>query len=448
MTFRSLFPTNADIPLLTDLYQLTMAAAYHASGIHRRRAVFELFVRKLPKNRSFLVVAGLEQALHAAMNLRFGPEETQYLRELPQFAHVPGRFFDTLAEFEFRGDIDAMPEGTIAFPDEPILRATGDILAVQLLETAVINAMSYQTSVASKAARVVLAARGRPVVEFGMRRGAGVHAAQLAARAALIAGCKTTSNVAAARLLGVVPTGTMAHSWVQAHDAEQQAFDDFASVFPESTTALVDTYDVMTGVKRATKLGKRLAGIRLDSGDLGEQAVAARKLLDEAGCHHAKIFASSDLNEFKIDALLERGAPIDAFGVGTEMITVRDAPALSMVYKLVELNDEKGRPTPRLKKSESKATIPYGKQVFRRVKEGRFAGDMLVRTGRRAEGVPLLEPVMKEGIPQVAIPPIQDIARRTADQLAALPDALRRLDGTAPYPVDIDDELRTAMDRT
>ncbi len=444
MLNHSLLPNDADLPLLTDLYQLTMAAAYHAEGLHTRRAVFELFVRRLPHDRSFLLTAGLEQFIQSAMNVRFQDADLAYLQGLPTFHAVSPAFFEYLKQFRFTGDIHAVPEGTIIFANEPLVRVHGSLLEAQVLETIAINGLHFQTAVASKAARIVMAARGRPVIEFGTRRSPGPQGALLAARAALIAGCTATSNVAAARMFGYPPAGTMAHSWIMAHDDESAAFAKYADIFPESTIALVDTYDVETGIRRAAALGPRLSGIRLDSGDLLAQSRLARQILDRAGCTHAKIFASGDLNEFKIDELLAAGAPIDAFGVGTEMTTVADAPGLAMVYKLVEVEDAGGNLRPCQKTSADKQTTGRAKQIYRREENGRFTGDTLTSDDAPpVEGRPLLVPVVKAGKTVLPSPTIAKIAEYTRHQISHLPEPLRALHGTAPYPVDVHASLKS-----
>ncbi|HKQ49200.1 MAG TPA: nicotinate phosphoribosyltransferase [Phycisphaerae bacterium] len=439
-----LLPSDAELPFCTDLYQLTMAAAYHAQGLHRRRCVFELFIRRLPQNRSYLVAAGLEQATAAVGHLRFRAEDTDYLRALPAFHAVSKEFFSVLGQFSFAGDIHAVPEGTVVFANEPLLRVSGTLLEAQIVETLAINSLHFQTAVASKAARIVLAARDRPVIEFGTRRSPGPQGALLAARAALIAGCTATSNVAAARMFDYPPAGTMAHSWIMAHDDEQAAFVDYANIFPDSTIALVDTYDVETGVRRAARLGPRLSAIRLDSGDLLGQSRLARRILDQADCGHVKILASGDLNEFKIDDLLAAGAPIDAFGVGTEMTTVADAPSLAMVYKLVEVEDAAGRLRPCIKTSADKQTTGRAKQVYRRERDGRFLGDLVAAAdGPPLEGTPLLVPVVRSGKPLAATRPVAHIADYARQQISHLPESLRSLRGSAPFPIEIHSSLKS-----
>lgn len=439
------FPSDDDLPLLTDLYQITMAAGYFAEGIHERRAVFELFVRRLPPDRSFLLFAGLEQLIECVARLRFRAEDIAYLRELPALGRVAPAFFDCLAQLCFTGDVHALPEGTVCFANEPMVRVSAGLLEAQLLESIAINAVNFPTAVATKAARVCMAARGRPVVDFGMRRAAGPQASVLSARAALIGGCATTSNIAAARLFGCEPAGTMAHSWIMAHDDETEAFRRFAAALDRPVTALVDTYDVAEGVRRAAALGERLAAVRLDSGDLAGQARQARRILDEAGCRHAKIIASGDLNEHRIDDVLTAGAPIDGFGVGTELATVPDGPALAIVYKLVEVEGPDGVMRPVAKRSHDKATVGWAKQVYRVHEGGYFQSDTLTRADCPADGAPQLEPVVLGGR---VVAPRHDLARiaaHAASQLACLPGQLRGLRGSGTYPVIMHESLQTGI---
>src|SRR5262247_2835942 len=320
---------NLDNPgysgLATDLYQLTMAAAYHASG-RRERASFELFTRKLPEGRSYLIVAGLEQALDYLRGLSFSDGEIEYLRGLPAFESVSAEFFDYLRDFRFTGEVWAMPEGTVAFAGEPLARVTAPLIEAQIVETYLLSTINFQTLIATKASRIVEAAEGRGIIEFGARRCHGFGAALYAARAAFIGGCVGTSNVEAGRLFELPVYGTAAHSFVMAFDSEREAFHAYHEVFPESTVLLLDTYDTLNAAHLATEFGPELRGVRLDSGDLAELSKRVRSILDEAGMRRTKIFASGDLNEFKIAELIAAGAPIDLFGVGTDLSTSRDAP--------------------------------------------------------------------------------------------------------------------------
>ncbi len=438
-----LFLTTEGLGLATDLYELTMAAGYFENG-KRERAVFELFVRALPKGRSYLVAAGLEQALHYLTHLRFSRRAISYLRRHPAFARVGDAFFDYLAEFRFSGDVWALPEGTVFFPGEPALAVQAPLIEAQIVETFLLSTVNYQTLVATKAARTTQAARGRPVVDFGSRRAHGFGAGMYAARASFIGGCAGTSNVLAARELGLPAVGTAAHSWTMAFESETDAFEAYQRVFPDSATLLIDTYDPLEGARRAARLKDRIQAVRIDSGDLAEVSRKVRRILDRAGARNVRIIASGDLNEYKIDALLRAGAPIDAFGVGTEMVTSRDDPALSGVYKLVEIERE-GAMVPLVKLSEEKATYPCRKQVFRRSDaRGRFAGDTVARADADLPGEPLLEQVMKDGRLLASPPALKEIQARAAESLARLPARYKRLRGAARYPVAMSKGLEAA----
>jgi len=423
-------------PLLTDLYQLTMLQAYRASGMNDV-ASFELFVRALPAGRNFLLVAGLETVVEYLLALRFADDELDWLGATGRFDPA---FLDSLRDLRFSGDLDAMPEGTVAFADEPLLRVTAPLREAQLIETRVLNLVHYQTLVASKAARCVLAAGGRPLVDFGLRRAHGAEAGLLSARASFLAGFAGTATVEAGRRFGIPIFGTMAHSFVQAHDDEAAAFADFARAQPGNTTLLIDTYDTARAARKVVALarsGVPVQGVRIDSGDLAAHARQVRRILDEGGLASARIFASGNLDEERVRQLVASGAPIDAFGVGTRMNVSADAPFLDCAYKLAEYA---GRP--RRKRSEGKATWPGRKQVFRRHDGATMAGDLLALVDDAAEGEPLLVPVLRGGA-RVGPPPtlaaLRDHARA---QIAALPPRLQALDAAAPYPVEIAPSLR------
>ncbi|MCI0491005.1 MAG: nicotinate phosphoribosyltransferase [Blastocatellia bacterium] len=390
--------------LVTDLYELTMAAAYYDNRMEGR-AVFDLFVRRLPENRSFLLAAGLEQALDYLYNLEFTAEQIDYVRRHPSFKNVSREFFDYLADFRFTGDVWAVPEGTAVFGMEPMARVEAPIIEAQIVETFLLSTINFQTMIASKAARVVTAAEGRAVIEFGTRRAHGTEAGLFAARAAYIAGCQGTSNVEAGYLFGIPTFGTLAHSFVMLFDEEDDAFRAFLKVFPDTATLLVDTYDTLAAVKRLTEdFEADIPSIRLDSGDMCQLSIEARRILDEAGRSGTKIFASGDLNEYRIADLISRGACIDAFGVGTEMATSYDRPALSGVYKLAGLSRD-GRMSMKIKMSPDKSTCPGPKQVWRLTsEEGKHVEDViaLADEDKSAEGAawkPLLELVMRDGRP-------------------------------------------------
>jgi nicotinate phosphoribosyltransferase len=425
-----------DSALFTDLYELTMAASYLREGMHGP-ATFSLFVRKLPATRSFLVAAGLEDVLDYLRNLRFSGASIDYLRELGDFDE---RFLEFLRELRFTGEVRAMPEGTVVFADEPLLEVTAPIIEAQLVETAVLNFCHYQTLVASKAARSVIAARGRPIVEFGLRRTPGLDAGLKAARSAYLAGAVMSSNVLAGRWYGIPPTGTMAHSYVAAFPSEIDAFRAFARAFPRRTTLLIDTYDTEVAAAKAVEVaremaarGERLAGVRLDSGDILALSRSVRAILDGAGLRDVRIFVSGGLDEHMIEAWLAAGAPIDAFGVGTRMDVSADAPYLDMAYKLVQYN---GRPV--LKTSAGKATFPGEKQVYRfRDEKGQFTGDVLALRDEppAPTGEPVLGTVMAAGRLAEPHPTLARVREHCAAQLKALPEAVRRLGNARPYPV-------------
>ena len=399
-------------PLLTDLYQLTMLQAYYEQEM-TDTAVFELFVRKLPPGRDFLVAAGLAQALELLEAMRFGAEELDWIERSKLFKPD---FVRRLANWRFTGDVHAMPEGTLFFPDEPILRVVAPMPEAQLIETRILNLIHFETVVASKAARARLAAPGRRLIDFGLRRAHGAEAGLLAARASWIAGFDGTATALAAPLFGIPVFGTMAHSFVQAHASEAEAFAHFARAFPENAVLLVDTYDTVEGVRRAAATPGRLKGVRLDSGDLDDLSRKARRILDASGHRDAMIFASGNLDEERVAALVAAGAPIDAFGIGTSLTTSADAPYLDAVYKLEEYGGK-----PRRKRSTAKATWPGRKQVWRSTGEGgRFARDVITVEGDAQPGEPLIVPVMRGGkrLPQ---PGLAESRARCVADLARLP---------------------------
>ncbi|HZT83154.1 MAG TPA: nicotinate phosphoribosyltransferase [Gemmataceae bacterium] len=443
---QSLFPDNRHLGLLTDLYELTMAAGYHAQGMADQRATFELWVRKLPERRNYLVAAGLEQAVDYLQHLTFAPEQIDYLRRLPAFRDVPAGWFERLASFRFTGDLWAVPEGTVAFAGEPLLRVTGSLMEAQVVETYLITTITVQTLVASKAARVVTAAAGRPVVDFGSRRAHGPQAGLLAARAAFLGGCTGTSNTEAARLLGIPAVGTQAHSWVMAFGDEVEAFRKFGQVFPHDSTLLLDTYDTVQGARNALASGAPMQAVRLDSGDLGQLSKEVRRLLDEAGRQDVRIVASGDLNEYRVRDLLAGGAPIDVFGVGTELVTSRDDPSLNTVYKLVEQETPRGV-VGRFKLSKGKATYPFAKQVWRQSAGGTFTGDLVARATEQHDGEPLLAPVLEGGRLIQPLPSLEEGRGRFLAQRDRLPAGLLGLEGGAAYPVRVSAELEEAVRR-
>ncbi|MBI3911190.1 MAG: nicotinate phosphoribosyltransferase [Armatimonadetes bacterium] len=431
-----------ELGLATDLYELTMAAAYFEHGMVDEVAVFEMFVRHLPEDRGYLLVAGLEQAVEYLTRLSFDASSLAYLRRLPIFAAVSDDFFAYLERFRFTGDVNAFPEGTLAFANEPLVQVRAPIIEAQLVETFLLATINHQTLIATKAARVVEAARGTGVIEFGARRAHSFQAACYGARAAVIGGCIGTSNVLAGQRFGLKVYGTAAHSFTMGFPHEMDAFRAFHDTFPQHTILLIDTYDTLEGARRATQVAPDIAGVRLDSGDLLELSRQVRRILDEAGLRQAKIVASGDLNEDKIAALLDAGAPIDLWGVGTDLLTSRDAPALGGVYKLVAVERE-GQRVPVRKLSQGKVTYPDAKQVYRaRDAAGRFAGDALAIVGEVLPGEPLLVPVLRRGQRADPLPDLPAICARAREQLAALPEPFRRRRGPETYPVSLSPRLQ------
>ncbi len=417
----------------TDLYQFAMMQAYLRAGM-TGPAAFEMFVRRLPSGRNFLVAAGLEQCLDFLESLSATPAELEWLKANGGFDDA---VLNYLATLRFTGEVEALPEGTVFFADEPMIRVTAPLPVAQLVETRLINILHFQTVIASKAARVRLAAGSRLLVDFGYRRAHGAEAGLLAARAAYLAGFDGTATVEAGRSFGIPLYGTMAHSFIQAHDNEEQAFLDFARTRPDRLVLLVDTYDTERGALKAAEVARRLAnegitlhGVRLDSGDLGAHAHAVRAILDAQGLGHVTVFASGGLDEAEIARLCAEGAPIDGFGVGTSLTTSSDAPALDCAYKLQEYAGLARRKT-----SEGKSTWPGRKQVFRTSEDGAFFRDDLGLADEPLPGHPLLRRVMAGGR-RLAAPPGLGASRDHArDQLARLPDAVKRLDASAAYPV-------------
>jgi nicotinate phosphoribosyltransferase len=429
--------------LATDLYQVTMMAGYHASGQDQART-FELFVRGLPDHRQYLVAAGLEQALAYLSALHFTADEIAWLRTLGVLADVPSSFFETyLPAFRFTGDVWAVDEGEVVFSHEPIVRVTAPAAEAQLVETALLGLITFQTSVASKASRVVTAAEGRPVIEFGSRRAHGPDAAVHAARAAYIAGCASTSNLLAGRLFGIPVSGTMAHSWVMGFAHEIDAFRQYMQIFGEHTTLLIDTYDTLTAARRIVASGLRPTAVRLDSGDLLNLSRQVRQIFDEGGLASTRILLSGDLDEERIQALLRSGAPVDGFGVGTAISVVSDAPALGGVYKLVETM-EAGQARPTVKLSTGKRTFPGRKQVWRVTEEGIATHDVMgLEDETRQDGRALLTRVMRSGVRVSPAIPLAEVQARCAARVAQLPASLRALEPGPPYTV----RISSALDR-
>jgi nicotinate phosphoribosyltransferase len=437
--------------LLTDLYELTMAAGYVAAGKANDRATFELFVRSLPPQRNYLIAAGLQQAVEYLLTLRFHEEEIAYLRTLSQFAQAPEDFFTALRNLRFTGDLWAIPEGTPVFAGEPLLTVRAPLIEAQIVETYLLATISFQTMIASKAARIVEAAGGRSVVEFGTRRAHTPEAGVLAARAAYIAGCIGTSNTESGFRFGIPVYGTSAHSWVLAFPSELEAFRALQRLLGPSTIYLIDSYDTLEGARRAVSLGRPIWGVRLDSGDLKTLVPAVRKILDDAGLNDARIMVTGDLNEYRILELAAAGLPVDALGVGTELATSADCPKLGAVYKLVEL-EYAGQKHFTAKFSEDKQTYPGAKQVFRFPDHDLIACAWECPTcpsGDRDGAEALLRPVVLNGRLVQDLPDAHSARKRAAEYLARLPRACRSLyDPYAPYRVEYSAELLALYKQT
>jgi nicotinate phosphoribosyltransferase len=429
-------------PLLTDLYQLNMIQAYLEHG-ETNTAVFEFFVRKLPRTRGFLMAAGLEQALDFLENLRFSPTDLEWLASSGRFSK---ELIDRLGSFRFTGDVHAMPEGTVFFPTEPILRVTAPLPEAQLVETRLINILHFQSLIAAKAARHVLLTPGKLLVDFGLRRAHGAEAGLLAARASHIAGYAGTATMLAGQLYGIPIYGTMAHAFVQAFDDEMAAFEAFAQSRPEGLILLIDTYDTEAAARKVVELAPRLKakgvairGVRLDSGDLVALSKSVRKILDAGGCKDVTIFASGGIDEVELTEFARSGAPIDGLGIGTSLTTSIDVPALDCAYKLQEYAG-----IGRRKLSAGKATWPGRKQVWRSYDaDGRMSGDVISLEGDTLDGEPLIEQVMKGGRRIGPSRSLAELRERAARDLARLPEALRRLEQGAGYRVDIAPALRS-----
>jgi nicotinate phosphoribosyltransferase len=429
--------------LNTDLYELTMAAGYFAAGKADEVATFELGVRRLPERRNFLVAAGLAQAIDYLRNLQFHSDEIDYLRSLRQFRNVPPEFFDFLRKLRFTGDLFAVPEGTPVFANEPIAIVRAPLIEAQLVETCLLSTFAFQTSIASKAARCVIAAAGRAVVEFGSRRAHGPEAGVLAARAAFIGGCTGSSNAEAGKRFGIPVSGTAAHSWIMAFENERQSFLALQKLMGENTVFLLDTYDTINGTRLAAEVGNPIWGVRLDSGDLLALSREVRQILDSAGLQSAKIFVSNDLDEHRVDELVRNRAPVDAFGIGTALATSSDAPSLSAVYKLVELK-RKGVVHYMAKFSEEKNTRPGAKQIYRFPTRDIVA--LQTECSDSFGSSPLVRPILIDGDPIEDAPTTADMRSYAQTSVAALPSELHNLDRPAPYSVEISDRLEELTD--
>lgn len=431
-------PTNIEShpALVTDLYELTMAAGYFENGLTETIATFELFVREMPPDRGYLIYAGLEGILDYLERLKFTPDEIEYLRAQPVFGGISDAFFDYLKNFSFTGEAWSMAEGAIFFPGEPVLTVTAPLIEAQILETYLLCEINFQSMIATKASRVCHAAQGRAVVDFGARRAHGPEAGLKAARAAYIGGIAATSEVLAGFTWGVPISGTQAHSFTLAFDSEIESFKAFHKSFPDHTTLLIDTYDTLEAAKLVKEVGSKVKAVRLDSGDLVELSKAVRKILDQTGMKHVKIFASGDLDEYAIEDLISRGARLDAFGVGTKLATSADAPYLGGVYKLVELERD-GKIIHKAKFSEAKATYPGKKMPYRLRKAGskEFDHDEIgLANEEPLSDEPLLKLAFKDGKSQLKCD-IHEARSRFADEINHLPEIYKKSKNPASYQV-------------
>ncbi|MBD3213043.1 MAG: nicotinate phosphoribosyltransferase [Candidatus Lokiarchaeota archaeon] len=447
----SCFINEDNMFLSTDFYQISMCAAYYQYNLENGIAeeddisTFELFVRKLPDNRNFMIFAGLEQVIHYIQNARVTPRVIEYLKGRQMLKNINESFFeDYLPNFKFNLDVWSMPEGTVFFPNEPLVRVTGPTFHAQLLETYILSVVNYQIIVASKAARIRKAAQDKLVLEFGTRRAHSPQAGIYAARASYIGGFDGTSNVVSDLELGIEASGTMAHSFIEKF-GEMESFEIFYKYYGENTINLIDTYDIAEGTLKSTKFGNNILGVRIDSGDLTKETKRVRKILDDNGCDEVQIVLSSNLDEYKIKEILDKGAPADAFGVGTELVTSSDDPKLSAVYKLMEHNGE-----PKIKISEGKKTYPGRKQLYRRFDQnGKFKEDLLMLEDEEPpeNAYPLLVPIMKNGKLIYDLPSLDEIKKYCRENIEKLPEKYRQLKQIKVQKVHISEKLDSLMDR-
>jgi nicotinate phosphoribosyltransferase len=445
------FSTPENMSLFTDYYELTMCASYFDNKTFEP-ATFDLFIRRMPENRSYFLFAGLEEALQYLQNIKFTEEHLIYLKK--QGFNLD--FLDYLRNYKFSGDVWAIPEGTIVFPNEPLIRITAPIIEAQLVETFLLNTINLQTMIATKASRVVNAAKGKSVVEFGLRREHGIDAGMKVARSSYLAGCQGTSNVLAALVYGIPVLGTMAHSFVMSYPKEIDAFRAFVKTFPNKSTLLIDTYDELTGAEKAVTVAKeleakgyRLGGVRLDSGDLAKNSQKIRKILDDNNLGYVKIFASGDLDEFKIAQLLNDDARIDAFGVGTKLGTSADRPYLDVIYKLCETMTSDGSFSPIMKLSKDKITLPGRKQVYRfKNEDGSFKKDLIVLSDEKVNGEPLLIKVIEKGKLIYNLPTINEIRAKAEENIFNLPAEFKVLTNSPVYLVELSQKLQSLIETT
>jgi len=436
--------------MFTDLYELTMCASYFDNQKFEP-ATFDLFIRKNAKKRSYFLFAGLEQVLEFLEKVQFTEQHLAYLSE----HGFNDAFLEYLRKFKFTGEIWATEEGTVVFPGEPLIRVTAPIIEAQLVETFLLNTVNLQTTIATKASRVVHAAKGKPVIEFGLRREHGIDAGMKVARSSYIAGCEGTSNVLAGMAYGIPIFGTMAHSFVMSFPKEIDAFRAFARTFPDKSTLLTDTYDDIRGAEKAIQIareleknGHKLGGVRLDSGDLQETSKKVRVLLNQNGLSYVQIFASGDLDEYRIEQLLNNNAKIDAFGVGTKMGTSADKPYIDVIYKLCESQNPKGDFVPIMKLSKNKVTLPGRKQVYRTEDaKGNYKKDTITLADEKSNGTLLLRKVMQNGKILVSQPTLAQIRKQALENLAKLPPEYKKLTNAPAYPVELSGNMKALLQR-
>ncbi|MCL1977525.1 MAG: nicotinate phosphoribosyltransferase [Candidatus Bathyarchaeota archaeon] len=438
-----------DMSLFTDFYELTMCAAYFDNK-NFKPATFDLFIRRLPENRSYILFTGLEQILLHLQDIKFTKQHLAYLKR----QGFNQQFLNYLQNFKFTGDVWAVPEGTVAFPNEPLIRITAPIIEAQIIETFALNTVNLQTTMSTKASRVIHAAKGKNVIEFGLRREQGIDAGMKVARSSYIAGCKGTSNVLAGMVYDIPVFGTMAHSFVMSYPKELEAFRAFAKTFPDKSTLLIDTYDDLAGLEKAITVAKeletkgfRLGGVRLDSGNLAETSKKIRKILDDNDLGYVKIFVSGDLDEFRIAELLSKGAKFDSFGVGTKMGTSSDRPYLDVIYKLCETMTVPNVYSPIMKLSTDKSTLPGRKQVYRyKDSEGNYVRDVIALASEKIDAEPLLVNVMSEGKMTYTLPSLNQIKEFAAENLSKLPEKYKALTEAETYPVELSQKLQTLVE--
>ena len=444
------YQNEENMSLFTDLYELTMCASYFDNK-KLELATFDLLIRRLPPGRSYFLFAGLEQVLHYLEKLKFTDEHIDYLRT----RGFKDNFLEYLRKFRFTGEVWAAPEGTVVFPGEPLIRVTAPIIEAQLIETFLLNTVNLQIMIATKASRVVQAANGKPVIEFGLRREQGIDAGMKVARSTYIAGCAGTSNVLAGLVYQIPIFGTMAHSFIMSFDLEIDAFRSFVKTFPSKTTLLVDTYDSLTGAAKAAIVAKeleqegfKLVGIRLDSGDLAQESKKVRELLDKARLSYVTIFASGDLDEYKIAELEEAGAKIDSFGVGTKMGTSADYPYTDIIYKLCETTNPQGKTSPIMKLSPDKRTLPGRKQIYRlNDRNGQYTKDIVALADEQVDGEPILIKVMEQGKSNYNLPTLDQIREAVRSNLSKLPLRYKKLSNASMYPVETSRALNELIEK-